>query len=289
MRRSTPPRAAKNKNQLSSMTGLTPAKKSFSSQKNNPSSSCPVGKTPKKKTPSKPTSSVSIPISIKKKNGKGDYIDSNNTSSEDEESVTAEIPSTNGASSQKNTHIPRPPRPPRLHKSSEDSGMEVLSVDGKRKNRSNSPVDDIDSVQSSVGDGEKKNSGKHDSSCDESYAVSEDLLRGKDIADLNSMYSDDLQFSEIEDSSVVVSSSKQVPNYSETEDMLIAKAFVNAKLNPIKGVAQKRISFYDQVHEKFKILQRTLLPKDKVFARTSKLIEQRWRRRISKGVLKTII
>jgi len=80
-----------------------------------------------------------------------------------------------------------------------------------------------------------------------------------------------------------------VPNYSETEDMLIAKAFVNATLNLIKGMVQKRISFYDQVHEKIKMLQRTLLPKDKVFARTSKLIEQRWRRRISKGVLKTII
>ena len=99
----------------------------------------------------------------------------------------------------KKTHV-CPPCPPHLHTSSEGSGMEVLSVDGKWKNHSNSPIDDIDSVQSSVvGDGAK------------AFWITwffrirchkQRFTSRQSFADVNSMDSDDLQFSEIKDSSV---------------------------------------------------------------------------------------
>jgi hypothetical protein len=36
--------------------------------------------------------------------------------------------------------------------------------------------------------------------------------------------------------------------------MLIAKAYVNATLDPVKGTGQKKSSFYEKVYERFKVL-----------------------------------
>ncbi len=79
---------------------------------------------------------------------------------------------------------------------------------------------------------------------------------------------------------------KKFANYSEDEDYLIPMAFVNVTVDPIRGVGQKSETFWTRVHEKFCLLQQkemAVIGFD-IIVRTGALIEQRWKKRISRSV-----
>ena len=115
------------------------------------------------------------------------------------------------------------------------------------------------------------------------------LLAGGNLKDADSMASSQINFLDMEeDTSVLIlsatSNSKKVPNYLEVEDMLIAKAYVHAMLDPFKGTGQKKTSFYNKVYDRFKLLQQSTLKENEIIPWTSKSIKQHWRRHISRGV-----
>jgi hypothetical protein len=113
------------------------------------------------------------------------------------------------------------------------------------------------------------------------------LLSGGDLKDIDSKACSQIKFSDMEDTSVLIqsSTSKKVPNYSEVEDMLIAKVYVHAMLDPIKGTGQKKTRFYDKVYDRFKLLQQSTSKVNEIIPQTSKSIEQGWIKHISKGIL----
>jgi hypothetical protein len=78
----------------------------------------------------------------------------------------------------------------------------------------------------------------------------------------------------------------QMPNYSEDEDYLIAVAFINVTVDPIRGVGQKGENFWTQVHDKFCMLQQKELVESgqHIQVRNKDSIEQRWKKGIAKSV-----
>jgi No apical meristem-associated C-terminal domain len=76
------------------------------------------------------------------------------------------------------------------------------------------------------------------------------------------------------------------PNYSEDEDFLIACAYVNVTVDPIKGVGQKSDNFWTRVHDRFVILSQKHNIENgiEIPFRNKESIEQRWKKKISKSV-----
>ena len=79
---------------------------------------------------------------------------------------------------------------------------------------------------------------------------------------------------------------KRQANYSEDEDYLIACAYVNVSVDPIKGVGQKADTFWTRVLEKYVILSEKYLADNgvEIPVRNKDSIEQRWKKKISKSV-----
>ncbi|KAI2502811.1 No apical meristem-associated C-terminal domain [Fragilaria crotonensis] len=79
---------------------------------------------------------------------------------------------------------------------------------------------------------------------------------------------------------------KRQANYSEDEDYLIACAYVNVSVDPIKGVGQKADAFWTRVLEKYVILSEKYLADNgvEIPVRNKDSIEQRWKKTISKSV-----
>ena len=79
---------------------------------------------------------------------------------------------------------------------------------------------------------------------------------------------------------------KRQANYSEDEDHLIACAYVNVSVDPIKGVGQKADTFWTRVLEKYVILSEKYLADNgvEIPVRNKDSIEQRWKKKISKSV-----
>ena len=77
---------------------------------------------------------------------------------------------------------------------------------------------------------------------------------------------------------------KSAINYSDEEDFLIAVAFVNITLDPIKGVGQKSDSFWTRIQEKFCLLQQKELDANDIIICPPNSIEQRWKKTIQKNV-----
>jgi hypothetical protein len=79
---------------------------------------------------------------------------------------------------------------------------------------------------------------------------------------------------------------KRQANYSEDEDYLIACAYVNVSVDPIKGVGQKADTFWTRVLEWYVILSEKYLADNgvEVPVRNKDSIEQRWKKKISKSV-----
>ena len=76
------------------------------------------------------------------------------------------------------------------------------------------------------------------------------------------------------------------PNYSKDEDFLIACAYVNVTVDPIRGVGQKSDNFWTRVHDRFVILLRRHSIENgiEIPLRNKESIEQRWKKKISKSV-----
>jgi hypothetical protein len=83
-----------------------------------------------------------------------------------------------------------------------------------------------------------------------------------------------------------VAATKRQANYSEDEDYLIACAYVNVSVDPIKGVGQKADTFWTRVLEKYVILSEKYLADNgvEIPVRNKDSIEQRWKKKISKSV-----
>ena len=79
---------------------------------------------------------------------------------------------------------------------------------------------------------------------------------------------------------------KRQANYSEDEDYLIACAYVNVSVDPIKGVGQKSETFWTRVLEKYVILSEKYHFENgvEIPVRNKESIEQRWKKKISKPV-----
>jgi hypothetical protein len=79
---------------------------------------------------------------------------------------------------------------------------------------------------------------------------------------------------------------KRQANYSEDEDYLIACAYVNVSVDPIKGVGQKSEAFWTRVLEKYVLLSEKYLSENgvEIPVRNKESLEQRWKKKISKSV-----
>ena len=79
---------------------------------------------------------------------------------------------------------------------------------------------------------------------------------------------------------------KMQANYSEDEDYLIACAYVNVSVDPIKGVGQKADTFWTRVLKKYVILSEKYLANNgvEIPVQNKDSIEQRWKKKISKSV-----
>ena len=74
---------------------------------------------------------------------------------------------------------------------------------------------------------------------------------------------------------------KRQANYSEDEDYLIACAYVNVSVDPIKGVGQKSETFWTRVLEKYVILSEKYHFENgvEIPVRNKESIEQRWKKK----------
>ena len=79
---------------------------------------------------------------------------------------------------------------------------------------------------------------------------------------------------------------KRQANYSEDEDYLIACAYVNVSVDPIRGVGQKSDTFWTRVLEKYVLLSEKYLSDNgvEIPVRNKESIEQRWKKKISKTI-----
>lgn len=75
---------------------------------------------------------------------------------------------------------------------------------------------------------------------------------------------------------------KRQANYSEDEDCLIACAYVNVSVDPIKGVGQKSEAFWTRVLEKYVLLSEKYLSENgvEIPVRNKESLEQRWKKKI---------
>jgi hypothetical protein len=73
------------------------------------------------------------------------------------------------------------------------------------------------------------------------------------------------------------------PNYSKDEDFLIACAYVNVTVDPIRGVGQKSDNFWTRVHDRFVILSRRHSIENgiEIPLRNKESIEQRWKKMVA--------
>ena len=79
---------------------------------------------------------------------------------------------------------------------------------------------------------------------------------------------------------------KRQANYLEDEDYLIACAYVNVSVDPIKGVGQKSEAFWTRVLEKYVLLSEKYLSENgvEIPVRNKQSLEQRRKKKISKSV-----